>query len=598
MSAAAHYRVEARHPEAHRFLVTLTIPAPDPAGQRLAMAAWIPGSYMIRDFAKHVVRLAAHDGDAPVAVEKLDKQTWRCAPCGGPLTVEYEVYAWDLSVRGAHLDTTHAYFNGTSLFLAVAGREAEPCTVELVRPEGDAYARWRVATTLPRGDAPLYGFGGYRAGDFEELVDHPVEMGGFDLIEFDVAGVPHTVAITGRHHCDTVRLARDLQRLCGYQIGLFGELPAERYLFLTTVVGDGYGGLEHRSSTSLLACRHELPRQGLGEPDEGYRNFLGLCSHEYFHTWNIKRIKPAAFQPYDLSREVHTRQLWAFEGFTSYYDDLALVRAGLIGPEAYLELLGRTITRVLRTPGRFVQSVTESSFDAWTKFYKQDENAANAIVSYYVKGAVIALALDLTLRRETAGRVGLDEVMRGLWIEFGKPGIGLGEAELEAAIEHVAGVPLQGFFDHALRGTDDLPLAELLASVGVGLHLRPAENDGDKGGKPVKNGKGLPELGVRLGEGPEAKLACLFDGRPAQKAGLAAGDVLVALDGLKVDKGSLERRLAVYRPGETVAVHAFRRDELMTFTVELAAPPADTCYLTLDAAPEEVLERRRRWLCG
>lgn len=597
MQQPVHYRVTPADPHAHLFEVELTVAAPDPAGQHLSLPAWIPGSYMIRDFAKHVIQLAAVGDGRPLAVTKLDKQTWRCAPCPGPLTVRYRVYCWDLSVRGAHLDASHGYFNGTALFLRVHGQEHGPHTLELEPPAADS--GWRVATTLTRADAPHRGFGRYRAADYDELIDHPVEMGTFTLVEFEACGVPHAVAITGRHRGDTARLARDLQRLCEYQIRLFGEpAPMAEYLFLVTVVGDGYGGLEHRSSTSLLCSRDDLPRPGEDKVGNGYRSFLGLCSHEYFHTWNVKRIRPAAFIPYDLEREVHTTLLWAFEGFTAYYDDLILVRCGLIEPPSYLELLGQTITRVLRGPGRLKQSVAESSFDAWTKFYQQNEGSPNHLVSYYAKGSLVALALDLSLRRASGDARSLDDLMRALWRRCLETGAGVAEDEIERLAEAIAGQPLGELFDQAVRGTADLPLAELLEPLGVRLHLRPATGDGDKGGKPAGDSGGPPVwLGLRLAEEGEPKVALVLEGGPAERAGLSASDVLVAVDGLRVTRANLDKRLAGCRPGEPLRLHAFRRDELLELTLIPAAPPADTAYLTLDdAATPEVHERRQGWL--
>ena len=369
-----NYTIAPINPSAHLFEVILTIAKPDPDGQVVSLPAWIPGSYLIRDFARNIVEIAAVADRKPLALLKLDKQSWRCAPCTGPVTLRYSVYAWDLSVRSAHLDTTHGYFNGTSVFLRVHGQDHLPCTVEIVPPEGPFAESWRVATTLPCEDAPKWGFGRYRAADYDELIDHPVEMGDFTLIEFEACGVPHAVTLTGRHRADTERLARDLKTICEYEIAFFGiPAPMQEYLFQVMVIDDGYGGLEHRSSTSLICSRSDLPRVGEPETSEGYRSFLGLCSHEYFHTWNVKRIKPAAFIPYDLSREVHTPLLWLFEGFTAYYDDLILRRCRLIDDESYLELLGQNITRVMRGSGRLKQPLADSSFDAWTKYYKQDE---------------------------------------------------------------------------------------------------------------------------------------------------------------------------------------------------------------------------------
>lgn len=598
MTHTIHYHITPSSPEAHLFAITLTIQQPAADGQVLSLPAWIPGSYMIRDFARHIVWIEARCNGAAIALTKLDKQTWRCAPCAGPLEICYEVYAWDLSVRGAHLDTTHGYFNGSSVFLRVHGQDEQPCSVQIVRPAGSAYSDWRVATTLPPVDAEPWDFGGYQAADYDELIDHPVEMGRFEVIEFEACGVPHAVTLTGRHRADENRLARDLKTLCEYHIRLFGEpAPMQRYLFQVMVTGDGYGGLEHRSSTSLLCSRDDLPREGQDEMSEGYRRFLGLCSHEYFHTWNVKRIKPAVFQPYDLSREVHTPLLWFFEGVTSYYDDLALVRSGLISCDSYLELLGQTITRVLRGNGRLKQSLADSSFDAWTKFYKQDENAPNAVVSYYTKGSLVALALDLTLRNIGDGRISLDDVMRTLWQRHASEGVT--EEGLERLIGEVAGSDLSDFLQHALRGTDDLPLAELLATCGIELRLRPAEGSGDKGGKPgSRNTAPRSVLGVRSGDDAlGAKLLNVFDGGAAQRAGLAAGDIIIAVDGLRVSNDRLDQVIATYASGECVPVHAFRRDELMQFMVTLQPAPAHTCYLLDMAAPDPAQQRRRdAWL--
>lgn len=600
------YRIQPKHPGAHLFEVNCVIATPHPDGQVVTLPAWIPGSYMIRDFAKNVVRIEAEAGGTTVALEKLDKQTWRCAPCTGPLTLRYEVYAWDLSVRAAHLDTTHGYFNGPSVFLRVAGQDDAPCTVDIVAPEGGGYAAWRVATAMPADGAPAYGFGRYRAANYDELLDHPVEMGEFSLVHFEACGVPHDIAITGRHRADMERLRRDLKTVCEHHIRFFGEpAPMQRYVFLVMAVGEGHGGLEHRASTSLLCSRDDLPLPGETKVSEGYREFLELCSHEYFHTWQVKRIKPAAFVPYDLRQENYTRLLWAFEGITSYYDDLALVRSGLISPDAYIESLGQMATRVWRSGGRLKQSVADSSLDAWTKFYKQDENAPNAIISYYTKGALIALALDLTLRRGSDGRCSLDEVMGALWRRYGQTGVGVPEDGVERLAAEISGMDLGAFFDQAVRGTTDLPLADLLADVGIDVCLRPAESQNDKGGKlSQKSDKDIAIQGVlgvktSVAGNNEVRIAHVFDGGPAQAAGLSAQDVIVAIDGLRVSPGGFDKRVASYRPGATVHIHAFRRDELMEFQVTLQAPPADTVVLSLRKdADAATLARRQAWLSG
>jgi predicted metalloprotease with PDZ domain len=595
-----HYRIRPVHPEAHLFQITLTIGSPDPAGQIVSLPAWLPGSYMIRDFAKNIITIEARCDDKQIKLEKLDKSSWRCAPCSAPLTLDYTVYAWDLSVRTAHLDTTHGYFNGSSVFLRVEGQDEQPCHVDIEPPEGDRYKSWRIATTLAT-DNDAYAFGRFHSADYDELIDHPVEMGNFTLLKFEARGIPHAMVLTGHHYADTKRLARDLARICETQIDLFGEAPFDRYLFQTMVVGSGYGGLEHRSSTSLLCSRDDLPLVGEEAISENYRSFLGLCSHEYFHSWNIKRIKPDVFVPYDLSQESYTPLLWAFEGFTSYYDDLALLRSGLINEASYLELLGQTITRVIRGSGRLKQSVSDSSFDAWSKFYKQDENSPNAIVSYYTKGSLIALALDLTIRGNSNGERSLDDMMRVLWRDYGKPHVGISPQQMETRLQEIAGEDISALLEKALRGTDDLPLPELLARFGVEMKLRQASSNSDKGGKVAKSGTTEPlALGVRYGSDPlGVKLLNVFDDGAAQKAGLAAGDIIVAVDGLRASQDNIEKLLNYQRGRDQVELHAFRRDELLHFDVPLQTAPLDTCYLVVDdKADDTVRKLRDGWLLG
>lgn len=601
MTAAVCYRIGSSRPAAHLFEVELHIVNPATDGQRLTLPNWIPGSYMIRDFSRHVGAVVGTDSDGrAVAVRKLSKSEWQCDPVSGPLTLRYEVYAWDLSVRGAHLDQTHGFFNGTSVFLAVTGQEHLPHEVSLERPAG-VTGDWRVATSLPRlGAAPL-GFGTYHAENHDALIDHPVEMGTFTHASFTACGVEHEIAITGRHRADMARLVRDLETICTTQIRFFGEpAPFSRYVFLVTAVGNGYGGLEHRASTALLCARDDLPQAGEPEanPGDRYKTFLGLCSHEYFHSWNVKRIKPAVFMPYDLRAETHTSLLWAFEGITSYYDDLMLVRAGLVSSQAYLELLAQQVTRHLRTPGRLRQSVSESSLDAWSKYYKQDENSPNAIVSYYVKGALIALCLDLLLRSKSGDRVSLDTLMQRLWREYGQAGIGVNDEDIPRLAAELCGDSLADFWQQALHGTHELPLQELLAARGVKWTLRAAESAADTGGKPVADSTVKPSLGIKVqnGEGG-AQLQFVFAGGAAQQAGLSAGDVIVALDGLRVNGATIEKMIAARRPGDVLDVHAFRRDELMQFRVTVGQAPLDTCVLQLpdDGAVRHQVES---WILG
>ena len=591
------YRIVPRDANAHLFEVDCTVDDPAVSGQRFVLPSWTPGSYLIREFARHVVAVRAASGGLPVAIAKTAKDTWLAAPCAGPLTVTIDVYAYDLSVRTAYLDPSRGYFNGTSVFLCPEGRAHVPCTVEIVAPRDPSAARWRVATTLSREGAAPWGFGLYGARDYDELVDHPVEMSDFAHFAFDAGGATHDVVVSGRATFDAPRLARDLARVCQWQCDLFGgatesRAPFDRYLFQVTAVGSGYGGLEHRTSTSLLCSRRDLPVPGVDRLGDDYRGFLGLASHEYFHSWNVKRIRPAAFVPYDLARERYTRQLWAFEGITSYYDDLALLRSGVIDAESYLELLGRTASAVLRTPGRRVQSVADASFDAWIKYYRPDENTPNAGVSYYAKGALVALALDLELRRDGSS---LDALMRELWRRHGETGVGVPEDGIAPLASALAGRDLSGFFAAFVDGTDELPLAELLGSIGVTLALRPSQGPKDRGG--TRGSGEAPRTALGATWSAELRLQHVFAGGAAQAAGLAAGDTLVALDGLKASADQLDAYARDRRPGDRVAVHAFRRDELFETTVELLPAPQDTAWLAFDAeATPDAIARRESWL--
>jgi predicted metalloprotease with PDZ domain len=593
---AIRYCIVPKDPAAHLFEVTLTIDTPDPTGQVVVLPAWIPGSYMIREFSRNIVQIYAESNGKKLRIKKLDKHTWQVAPCEGVLILRYGVYAWDLSVRAAHLDQTHGFFNGTSVFLRVVGHEDSPHVIDIQRPDCDAYKGWRVATSLPELKAKRYGFGTYIAADYDELIDHPVELGTFAVTSFDACGVPHDIVITGQvPNLDMARLTTDLKKICEMQIAFFEprtrRAPMQRYVFMTLALGDGYGGLEHRASTALICSRADLPVKGQQEMTDGYRTYLGLCSHEYFHTWNVKRIKPAVFAPYDLQAENYTSLLWLFEGFTSYYDDLMLVRSGVIDTDAYLKLIAKTINSVLRGRGREKQSVAESSFDAWGKYYRQDENAPNAIVSYYTKGSLVALALDLTIRVETNGKKSLDDVMRALWQRYGRDfyskgsssGQGVTESEVEGLFDSVSGLKLKMFFERYVRGTGDLPLSKLLASFAVIL------TDDRKDAKPG--------LGIRTTrDGNDCKLANVYEGEPAHRAGLSAGDVLIAVDGLRVTATNLETLLTRYRAGDRVTLHAFRRDELMSFVATLKVDAAPKNSLAAQEKPVAAARMRTGWL--
>lgn len=576
MRAACHYTVSASHPSSHFFQLSLHIKQPNPIGQIVWLPNWILGSYMIRDFARHIVSVSAKTSQGLLlSVKKIAKNRWQVSPHDGEIVLSYTVYAWDLSVRGAHLDQTHGYFNGTCLFLAVEGQEQAAHTVEIQSPL--ATDSWRVATTLASVNINSNGFGLYQAENYLALVDHPVEMGLFDEVSFVSHYTPHKVAVTGKHRANLSRLARDLTRICSAAIDFWGDEqpPFQQYLFQVMAVGSGYGGLEHRSSTSLLCSRDDLPLTT--EPEhklgEKYKAFLGLCSHEYFHSWLVKRIQPQVLINPDLEQENYTELLWVFEGFTSYYDDLLLVRASVISSQDYLDLLAQTITRHLRSLGRFQQTVAESSFDAWTKYYKQDENTPNSVVSYYVKGSLIALCIDLKLRQLTNNSVSLDSVMRQLWQQYGKTGRGLANNTVQLLCQALVTDDLSGFWQQCLYSTDELPLTELLAAQGITVNYK-YDN--------AKN-QSLASLGIR-GQMTEAgyQVQTVWRNGAADVAGISAGDVLLAVDGLKVS-AQLEKNIASYAIGDNLTVHLFRRDELMQCQVQLQATIPDTCSLQLSS---------------
>ena len=604
-------------PQAHRFRVTLTVPQPA-AEQRLSLPVWIPGSYLVREFARHLSGVQALQGGQVLPLEQLDKATWRVRCAGrGALVVSYVVHAHDASVRAAWLDAQRGFFNGTSVFLRAHGREDQPHRLEL----GPLPRGWEIATAL----APVLGRARtFEAADYGELVDHPVELGSFWRGHFKARGVLHEFVVAGSlPGFDGERLTADTRRICEAQIDFWhGEPrrrgapapsagahspsrpPFSRYVFLLNAVDEGYGGLEHRASTALIAGRRDLPRLGAEPLGEGYTTLLGLISHEYFHTWNVKRLRPAEFTRYDYAAENYTELLWFFEGFTSYYDDLILRRCGLIDEAKYLKLVAKTVNQVLGTPGREVQSVAQASFDAWVKYYRPDENTLNATVSYYTKGSLVALLLDLTLRRE--GRGTLDDVMRGLWARSAaatgspppaqggnvrrggardlRPGGPITEADIAAVLQTVGRRSYAAELADWVHGTGELPLREALAALGVGW----SED------KPTL----AQRLGARLSEaGGALKLQSVLRDGAAERAGLAAGDELVALDGWRLRR--TDDLVALQALERSLPLLAARDQRLLSLT--LPASPAVAGAVQLAPIPEPdaaARARRSAWLAG
>ena len=523
-SAAAdiHYRVTLDALHAHCFGVTLTVPAP-PAEQLLQLPVWIPGSYLVREFAKNLHGLECRQAGRALAVRQRDKASWlvACTP-GQPLELRYQVYAFDSSVRTAWLDATRGFFNGTSLCLQVDGAQDQAHVLEIAPPP--QAPDWKLATALAPLRVAKSGFGSYRANNYDALVDSPVEMGTFWSGSFEACGVAHRFVVAGATDSfDGAQLLTDTQAICEAEMRFWHgrntqAVPFQSYLFMLNAVHDGYGGLEHGNSTALICTRKDLPRKprtSLAPPvhkqPEGYTTLLGLISHEYFHSWNVKRLRPAELARYDYTQENYTELLWFFEGFTSYYDDLLLRRAGRIDNAAYLKLLGKTLNQVQQTPGRLVQSVAQASFDAWVKYYRQDENTANATVSYYTKGALVAMCLDLTLRAE--GRTDLDAVMRGLWQRCAAGP--MREQDLLAVLAELGGRAYDKELARWVHSTQELPVAELLERHGVQVHREPDQI--------------AQQLGLRVKESGGLTIHQVLRGGVAEKAGFASGDEWLAV---------------------------------------------------------------------
>jgi predicted metalloprotease with PDZ domain len=559
---AIQYTVWPADLHGHHFRIKLYITYPDPNGQVLQMPAWIPGSYLIRDFSKQIESIEAYSISGTrkkIALERIDNDHWRLPPVNGPVEVLTTVYAFDSSVRAAYLDTERAFFNPTSLCLAVQGQEHLSCSLAITAPEFAFAEHWTVQTTLRAAKTDERGFGFYLAKNYDDLLDHPVAMGEFQVVHWISNNVAHRMAIQGCNHIvDAKRLSQDLQAICTSTINLFEpktkRAPFGEYLFLVNAVLSGYGGLEHRNSTALLCRRDQIPQENILFEESAYREFLGLCSHEYFHAWLVKRIQPKAFQPYDLSKRNHTRLLWVFEGFTSYYDDLQLLRSKRINLKTYLRLVADNWNGILRGPGRHKQSLADSSFDAWTKYYQADENTPNAVVSYYGKGALLAIGLDLQIRAFSKNKQSLDDLMRLLWRKHGSEGIT--EDGLDNLIFELLG---NGFnktwADIKARyifGVEDIPLQKWIDSKLISV-------------KP-KSLSILEKIKLQFGmrhtdANGWLKVTHVLDGGVAQAAGLAAGDLLASIDGQRITSARWDRVLGSLSEN-TYARITFYRDDL------------------------------------
>lgn len=546
---AIHYQVAMPQPESHLFEVELRVENWQNAVLDLKMPVWTPGSYLVREYSKHLQNFSSTSSDGEsLNWQKLSKNHWQLQTAGrSEITVRYRIFANELTVRTNHLDSTHGYFNGAALFFFIPGLEQQPIRVKIVPPRPD----WRVTTPLPQVSEEANTF---YATDFDTLVDSPFEIGIHQLYDFEILGKPHQLAIWGEGNADAQRIIPDIQKIVQIEAQMFEGLPYDRYVFLLHLASQGAGGLEHKN-----CCTLNYSRLGFRAKDK-YNQFMELVAHEFFHLWNVKRIRPKALEVFDYENENYTPSLWFSEGTTSYYDLLIPLRAGIYDTKTFLANLGKELTRFLTTPGRLVQPVSESSFDAWIKLYRPDANSGNSQISYYVKGELISLLLDLLIRARHENKRSLDDVMRQMWQQFGKQEIGFTPEQLQQIIESVAGDDLSDFFKRYVDGTEELPFDEYLEPFGLRLEPEIEED------LP-------PYLGITAKSQNGREIIQFVEySSPAQLAGIDANDELLAINGIRVSAEQLSDRLKDYQPGNAIAVSIFHQDQLRTCNVTLDEP--------------------------
>lgn len=598
MTDTLTYHIVPENLSEHVFNVKLSIPASQHKVIHLTLPAWIPGSYMIRDFSKNIHSIeAVSPSKEKQSIKQVDKQTWRVENAAHGLEVTYQVYAFDLSVRGAYLFDEYAFFNGTSTFLQVkefSENSSSPISINIVNNQLEK--GWQLCTSLTKqtavenSDNTTHSF---ICEDYQELIDHPVLMGVVEKHTFEVSGVRFHFVLSGNNETDLERICNDLKPLCKHHLDLFGGLPEKDYWFITLLCEDGFGGLEHRASTALMFPRFHLPMRS--ETDvipEQYQQFLSLCSHELFHAWNVKRIKPELMISPDLRSEQYMEQLWIYEGFTSLYDDLSLARTKLINAQRYAEILGENVTRLNRTQGRHKQSITQSSFDAWTKFYKQDAGSHNHIVSYYNKGAIIALALDITLRQLSGNRFSIDQIMQLLWLNYGVKNIGTPDDVIQSLCKEHFNIDISAFLDIAIYTTMDLPLDTMVQTIGLKLNLRSRASADDKGGKANKETMKHAFGATYKDQGSGVVLQTMHDGSPIVQAGAQIGDVLIALGQWQVNAGNLQRLLD-NQQASNVDITLLRQGRIIRASLPIQPAINDTVYFTIEN--EELFDA---WISG
>jgi predicted metalloprotease with PDZ domain len=593
------FTVAISRPHTHLFNVTMGVRhgpnANAPAEERVVMPVWTPGSYLVREFERHVQDFEATGANGqPLKWEKTDKNTWRIATNGArEWYVKYRVYANELSVRTSELNSSHAFWNNANLLMYLDGFLKSPAIVRVIVPDV-----WKVATGLPAVPGERNTF---RAENFDVLYDSPFEASNFKSLVFNVKGVPHRIVIDGEGNYDPERMRRDVQKLVETQVELMGgEIPYRDYTFILHLRNNAGGGLEHANSTALgyprfgfRITRGDRATSAAPNPstqqERDYRGFLGLVSHEFFHLWNVKRIRPDALGPFDYTQENYTKMLWVAEGITDYYADVGLRRAGLVSEGEYLSASARAMQTLQNTPGRLVQSAEESSFDSWIKYYRQDENSVNSQVSYYEKGALLGLLLDLEIRKRSGGAKSLDDVMRYLYAEYYKQNRNYAPVDFQKACELMAGGSLEEFFNRYVRGKDELDYNAALAAAGLRLDIVASATG--RATDRVFFGADLRQTDDRL------MVEHVYAGSPAYDQGLNTGDQIVAIDNLRVTSNFFNARLAEKKPGDLINLTIFRFDELSTLLIKLG-PGHEGTFRIVPLATQTEAQKKiyRDWL--
>ena len=594
------YTVSMPRPHTHLFEIDISVKRGStlvaPAEELLVMPVWTPGSYLVREFERHVQDFEAKDAAGkPLAWEKINKNTWRVTTDRSrDWHATYKVYANELSVRTSELNSSHGYWNNANLLMYLEGFLQHPSTVRVVAPDV-----WKIATGLPGVPGQRNTF---RAENFDVLYDSPFEVSNFKSILFNVKGIPHRIVIDGAGNYDPERVRTDVQKIVETQVELMGgEVPYRDYTFILHLRANAGGGLEHANSTSLAyspfgftissGTRATSASPNAVPAEAEYRGFLSLISHEFFHLWNVKRIRPDVLGPFDYTKENYTKLLWVAEGVTDYYSDLALKRAGLITEGDFISATARAIGFLQNTPGRLVQSVEESSFDAWVKFYRPDENTLNSQVSYYDKGAILGLLLDLEIRKRTNGAKSLDDVLHALYTEFFKKNRNYTPADFQKACEAAAGGSLEDFFSKYVRGKDELNYNAAFEAVGLRLETTTLGANG----QPVERALFGAELRQ---EQDRLMVTRVFAGTPAYNQGLNTGDQIIALDNVRVTRDFFNARLAEKKPGDVLNLTIFRFDELSTLLIKLGARSDSYRIVPLPSQTEAQRRMLRSWLGG